>query len=195
MWKFLGQGLNLSHSNDNISSLTQWATRKVLDYIYKLQILLSKLQDVLIINHLPPNVITTSYKSFIEICFHMRLTLKMVSFQPGKTQRIQLKWRKLVKSQAHVRERLSLFIIWWNTQMKKNALWSLTEVFFILYRTAPVACGSSQARDWIRAAADSLCHSHSDTRSEPCLGPTPQLIATPWALTHWARPGIEPMSL
>ena len=48
---------------------------------------------------------------------------------------------------------------------------------FCLFRAAPLAYGSSQARGESAAAA-SLCHSHSNTRSEPCLRPTPQLTAT-----------------
>ena len=46
-----------------------------------------------------------------------------------------------------------------------------------LFRDASVAYGSSQARGRIGAAATSLCHSHSNTRSEQCLQPTPQLTA------------------
>ena len=38
--------------------------------------------------------------------------------------------------------------------------------FSFLFRAAPMAYGSSQARDLIRAAAVSLCHSHSNARSE-----------------------------
>ena len=39
-------------------------------------------------------------------------------------------------------------------------------------------------------------HSHSNTvGSEPCLQHTPQLMTMPDPLTHWARPGIKPMSL
>ena len=34
---------------------------------------------------------------------------------------------------------------------------------------APTAYGDSQARDLIGATADSLCHSHSNAGSEPCL--------------------------
>ena len=41
------------------------------------------------------------------------------------------------------------------------------------------AYGGSQAWGLIRAIAASLCHSHSNTRSEPRLQPTPQLMATP----------------
>ena len=48
--------------------------------------------------------------------------------------------------------------------------------FFSLFRAALMACGSSQARGQIRAAAASLHHSHTGS------------------LTHWARPGIKPMS-
>ena len=40
------------------------------------------------------------------------------------------------------------------------------------------------------AAGHSHSHSHSHTESEPCLQPTPQLMAR--FLTHWVRPGIEP---
>ena len=34
MWKFRGQGLNLYHSSDNTRSLTHWATRKSLEYLF-----------------------------------------------------------------------------------------------------------------------------------------------------------------
>ena len=50
--------------------------------------------------------------------------------------------------------------------------------FIFLFQAAPSAYGGSQARVWIRAAAASLHHSHSNARS----------------LTHWSRPGIEPAS-
>ena len=44
---------------------------------------------------------------------------------------------------------------------------------------ALTACGGSQPRGRIRAVAAGPHHSHSDTRSEPRLQPTPQLMATP----------------
>ena len=50
---------------------------------------------------------------------------------------------------------------------------------FLLFRVAPVACGSSQARGQIRAAATSLHHSHGDIRSELHLRSTPYLAAMP----------------
>ena len=49
--------------------------------------------------------------------------------------------------------------------------------FFCLLRSTPVAYGSSHARGQIRAAAAGLCHSHSNTGSEPRLQPTPQFMA------------------
>ena len=66
--------------------------------------------------------------------------------------------------------------------------------FFFLFRVTPVPYRSSQARGQIRAAATGLCHSHSNTRYEQHLWPTPQLIATARSLTHWAKPGIKPSS-
>ena len=55
----------------------------------------------------------------------------------------------------------------------------LNKILFIylifLFRAAPVAYGSSQARGWITAAAISL--GHSNARSVPYLRPTPQLLA------------------
>ena len=50
---------------------------------------------------------------------------------------------------------------------------------FLLLRAAPVAYGGSQARGRIGSTAASLCHSHSNTRSVPCLRPTPQFMASP----------------
>ena len=42
-----------------------------------------------------------------------------------------------------------------------------------------MACGSSQARGRIGAAAPGLLHSHSSARPEPHLQPIPQLTAKP----------------
>ena len=41
-----------------------------------------------------------------------------------------------------------------------------------------MAYGGSQVRGLVRAVAASLCHSHSNERSEPRPLPTPQLMAT-----------------
>ena len=48
---------------------------------------------------------------------------------------------------------------------------------FVLFRDIPVAYENSQARGLTRAVAASLCHSHSNASSEPCLQPTPHLRA------------------
>ena len=46
--------------------------------------------------------------------------------------------------------------------------------FILLFRAAPAAYGSSQARGQIGATAAGLHHSHSSLGSEPRLQPTPQ---------------------
>ena len=51
--------------------------------------------------------------------------------------------------------------------------------YFLLFRPAPAAYESFQARDRIRATSVSLHHSHSNIRSKPLLWPIPQLTATP----------------
>ena len=73
-----------------------------------------------------------------------------------------------------------------------------------------MAHGDSQARGLIRAVATGLHQSHSNSGSTPGLRPTPKpqhrrirattATCTPAhsntrSLTHWARPGIEPVSL
>ena len=52
-----------------------------------------------------------------------------------------------------------------------------TFFFFLLFMAPPAAHGCSQTRGLIGATATSLHHSHSNTRSELCLRPTPQLTA------------------
>ena len=56
---------------------------------------------------------------------------------------------------------------------------------FCLFRTSPTAYRGSQARGQTGAVAAGLHHNHSNTGSQPCLGPTLQLTATldPY-LTH-----------
>ena len=76
------------------------------------------------------------------------------------------------------------------TYMKLNTVFLFCFVSF--FTATPVACGSSQARGQIGAAAAG--HSHSNTRSKLHLQPTPQLTATPDPLTYLARPGIKPAS-
>ena len=51
--------------------------------------------------------------------------------------------------------------------------------YYLFGGGTPAAYGGSQARGQIRATAAGLYHSHSNAGSEPCLRPTPQLMATP----------------
>ena len=52
-------------------------------------------------------------------------------------------------------------------------------IIIIIFKLTPVAYGSFQMRGPIRAAADSPCHSHSDTRSKSHMWPTLQLMVMP----------------
>ena len=52
-------------------------------------------------------------------------------------------------------------------------------VFFAISSAALIAYGGSQARGLIRGIAAGLHQNHSNSGSEPCLQPTPQLTATP----------------
>ena len=63
-------------------------------------------------------------------------------------------------------------------------------VFVLLFSAT---YGSSQARDWIGATTAGLHHSHSSTRSKLSVTYTAAHSNT-GSLTHWAMPGIEPMS-
>ena len=51
--------------------------------------------------------------------------------------------------------------------------------FFLVFTAAPSAYGGYQARGRIQAVAAGLRHSHSNSRSDPGLQPTPQLTAAP----------------
>ena len=52
-------------------------------------------------------------------------------------------------------------------------------LLFLLFRAAPAAYGSSQARGQIRAIATGLRHSHSNAGSKSRLRPASQLMAMP----------------
>ena len=52
-------------------------------------------------------------------------------------------------------------------------------LFFWLFKAAPTAYGSSQARGQITASAAGLHHSHSHTGSKPSLQSTPQFMQDP----------------
>ena len=93
------------------------------------------------------------------------------------TGRQHLSWAHILKdNEVHKtrgtgkKQDVIIFLLVWH-------LCSFVRLF--LFRATPVACGSSQARGRIRAAADSLGHSQGNVGSEPHLQPTPQLMATP----------------
>ena len=60
---------------------------------------------------------------------------------------------------------------------------SINILFFFLslrlFGAAPMAYRGSQARGLVGVVATGLHQSHSNSGSEPCLRPTPQLTATP----------------
>ena len=74
-----------------------------------------------------------------------------------------------------------LFYIFFHHMIALCSLISFfSSLFFSFFGGAvPVAYGSSRARGLIRATAASLHHSHSNSGSELCLQPAPQLTATP----------------
>ena len=80
-------------------------------------------------------------------------------------------------------------LTYWATRELPIKLYFLFGVF-LLFRAAPVAYGSSQAKGWMGATAAGLHHSHSN------IGYATYTIAhgNTRSLTHWARPGIEPSS-
>ena len=81
-----------------------------------------------------------------------------------------------------------LMRFWYSVTMK-----SIGVLFYFIFFKGPThGIWSSEARGQIRAVAAGLHHSHSNTRSEPHLQPTPHGNAG--YLTDWARPGIEPVS-
>ena len=68
-------------------------------------------------------------------------------------------------------------------------------IVFCLFRATPKAYESSQAMSWVGAAAASLCHSHSNSRSEPPLWHTPTTAhSNARSLTYLAKPGIKAAS-
>ena len=100
---------------------------------------------------------------------------------------------------------LKFFLIlknwFWNIKFQTNHY--LGEFFFFFFClfalswAAPAAYGGSQTRGLIGAAAASLHHSHSNTRSELHLQPTPLQHSSQqhWIPNPWARPGIKPATL
>ena len=65
---------------------------------------------------------------------------------------------------------------------------------FLLFRTAPEACGSSQAVGLIGAIAVCLHHNHSNARSELRLQPTPKSRVCDLHRSSWQWQILNPLS-
>ena len=89
-------------------------------------------------------------------------------------------FRNILRSRQHKITVLPMEIIFWSVRESSSNTNSYNLFFVVIFffRATPTAYGSSQARGWIRAVAANLHHSHSNTRSEPHLQSTPQLVAT-----------------
>ena len=70
-----------------------------------------------------------------------------------------------------------------NKHLCYSRLLKIPFFFFCLFRTTPLAYGSSESRGQARAAAAGLCHSQSNEGSEPQPPPMLQLPAMPDPLT------------
>ena len=137
---------------------------------------MKKNKDIVYFSHILPKFIFKFPIHFLNasyICFYFILWLCIVCLYPSKYWRVfclfwRSKWRCciLLPESSHLRLHLSLSLF----------------LSCYLSRAAPTAYGGSQAKDLIRAVATGPRHSHSNTRSELCLHPTPQLTAllNPW---------------
>ena len=73
-----------------------------------------------------------------------------------------------------------------------NSKYHFVFVFvFLLFRAAPLAYESSQARGPIGATAASLCHSHSQSRIQAASTTYTTAHSNTRSLTHWVRTGIQ----
>ena len=70
-----------------------------------------------------------------------------------------------------------IYTIEYYSAIKRNEIPAFFFCLFAFSRAAPMACGDSQARGPIGAAATRLHQSHSIVGSKPRLQPTPQLSA------------------
>lgn len=52
-------------------------------------------------------------------------------------------------------------------------------IYIFLFRTTLMAYENFQARGQVGSVDASLCHRHSNERSQPCIQPTPLIIAMP----------------
>ena len=148
--RFLTQRLNLHPHRDNIGSLICWATMGTPHFWFSnLNILYFFLVQ--------------SSQRFNTVNF-LRETvfLFFVSFTPTLFFII------------------SLFLLALGLICSSFSRFSRSQFFFFFFglKATPTTYGCSQARGGIRTVDAGLCYSHSNTRSEPHLWPTPQHMAT-----------------
>ena len=83
----------------------------------------------------------------------------------------------------------------WDSQIHFFVCLFLGYFIFFIFRATPSLYGSPQGRGWIRAAAASLYHRHSNTGSEPQLQPTGIKPTFSWMLvgffTCWTTAGTS----
>ena len=79
----------------------------------------------------------------------------------------------------------------WLHRVLYSARFTLNFYFISHFGATPMTYESSQVRARIGAIAAGLCHSHSNTGSEPYLTYT-TAHGNARSLTHWAGPGIKP---
>ena len=82
----------------------------------------------------------------------------------------------------------SLFVFFSSETLSLFYLFIELSISFFLFRATPAANGSFQARCWIRAAAASLHHNHSNARSEPHLWLIPQLTGNARTFNPLSKP-------
>ena len=132
------------------------------------------------------------------MCFHMRLTLENGESPAWKKERLE--WRKPRKSWTHVRDRLSLFIKFRDTQVREHPL-KLKRGHFRLYtmdgKFMKLSSRSSAASEWkwvqgnVKSVdnrfREGLYHLSSQQTLIEChnllgltLGPLNLLKLTPW---------------
>ena len=93
------------------------------------------------------------YVSHITMLYTLNLYSVICQLYINKTRRKKRKVKCNRKQQIYLPHQFLMFFFF----------------FFLLFRAALVPYGASQARDWIRATAAALCHSHSNIRSKQHL--------------------------
>ena len=99
---------------------------------------------------------------------------------PGSTESLQVKYRWIktpMRISAKVRTIQHYTILFCNKGTKTKLFFFFG--LFAFSRAAPMGCGGSQARGWIRAVATGLYQSHSNAGFKLHLWPTPELTAMP----------------